>query len=86
MRAVALRRCGVLAMATALLFVSGCGADSTPEATMSPTTTTDGSSAPAAKEMDAGVADRLDEAIEKTMSMADSPARLWACGGPTATT
>ncbi len=81
MTAMALRRCGVVAMATALMFVSGCGEDSTPEGT-SPTATTDVSTAPAAEEMDAAVAKRLDEAIDKAMDQAAIPGAIIGIWGP----
>jgi D-alanyl-D-alanine carboxypeptidase len=78
---MALKRCGVLAMATALMFVSGCGQGSTPEAT-SPTSSTEASGAPATKEMDAGVAQRLDEAVDKAMDQAGVPGAIIGIWGP----
>ena len=84
MMAVALRRCGVLAMATALVLASGCGGDSTPQATSpsSPAATTKGTTAPTARAMDAGVAARLDEAIDKVMDQAGVPGAIIGIWGP----
>lgn len=74
MTAVALRRCGLLAMAAALIFVSGCGQDSTPQATST--------SAPTDKEMDAGVVQRLEDAINKTMDETSIPGAIVGIWGP----
>ena len=61
MTAVALRRYGLAAVAATVMFVSGCGEDSTSQNTSS--------SATPAGQMDAGVAQRLDDAIDKAMDL-----------------
>ena len=71
---MALRRCGLLMMAAALMIVSGCGQDSTVPATST--------SAPADNEMDAGVVQRLNDAINKTMDETSIPGAIVGIWGP----
>lgn len=80
MTAMVLRRCGVLVAAAAMMFVSGCGQDSTSQDTT--TSTTGASATPAGKDMDAGVAARLDEAITKAMDQAGVPGAIIGIWGP----
>jgi D-alanyl-D-alanine carboxypeptidase len=81
MTAMVFRRCGVLVAAAALMLASGCGEESTPADT-APTATTNASSVPAGKEMEAGVAQRLDEAIDKAMDQASIPGAIIGIWGP----
>ena len=81
MAAMVLRRCGVLVTAAVMMFVSGCGQDATSQ-DAGTTATTDSSSAPGGKEMDAGVAARLDEAIAKAMDQAGVPGAIIGIWGP----
>src|SRR5690242_16856100 len=81
MTATVLRRCGVLVAAAALMFVSACGEDSSSQ-DAGTIATTDASSAPAGKEMDAAVAARLDEAIDKAMDQAGVPGAIIGIWGP----
>jgi D-alanyl-D-alanine carboxypeptidase len=81
MTAMVLRRCGVLVAAAAMMFVSGCGQDSASQ-DAGTTATTDASSAPAGKEIDAAVATRLDEAIDKAMDQAGVPGAIIGIWGP----
>lgn len=79
MTAMALQRCGLFTMAAALIFVAGCGQDSPPQ-NPAPTATADASGA--AKEMDAGVTGRLDDAIDKAMDQAAVPGAIIGIWGP----
>jgi D-alanyl-D-alanine carboxypeptidase len=77
MAATVLRRCGVLVAAATLMFASGCGQDSA-----SQDATTTATTAQAGKEMDAGVAGRLDEAVDKAMDQAGVPGAIIGIWGP----
>jgi len=77
MTAMVLRRCGVLVTAAAMMFVPGCGQDSASQDASS-----GASEAPASKDMDAGVAARLDEAIAKAMDQAGVPGAIIGIWGP----
>jgi len=74
MTGVALRRSGLAAVAAAVMFVSGCGQDSTSQETPS--------SAKPAGQLDAGVAQRLDDAIDKAMDAAGVPGAIVGIWGP----
>src|SRR5689334_5296691 len=74
MTGVALRRSGLAAVAAAVMFVSGCGQDSTSQETPS--------SANPAGQLDAGVAQRLDDAIDKAMDAAGVPGAIVGIWGP----
>ena len=80
------RRRGLAAAAAALLLVvpAACSEDSssTDTSATSPTTQTGSPNAGADAQIDPGVADRLDEAIEKTMSMAAIPGAIVGVWGP----
>lgn len=81
MTAMVLKRCGVFMAAAALMFVSACGEDSASQ-DAGTTGTTGASSAPAGKQMDAAVASRLDEAIDKAMDAAGVPGAIIGIWGP----
>lgn len=74
MTASALRRYGLAAVAAAVMLVSGCGEDSTSQSTSS--------SATPAGQMDAGVAQRLDDAIDKAMDQSGVPGAIIGIWGP----
>lgn len=80
------RRRGLVAAAAALLLVvpAACSEDSSSTGTSATSTTTQTGSpnAGADAQIDPGVADRLDEAIEKTMSMAAIPGAIVGVWGP----
>ncbi|ORB64285.1 serine hydrolase domain-containing protein [Mycolicibacterium tusciae] len=78
MAAMVFRRCGVLVLTAALMFISGCGNDSASQ----DGTTTETPGAPDAKEVDAAVAQRLDEAITKAMDQTGVPGSLVGIWGP----
>ncbi len=77
MTATTSRRCGILAVAAALIFASGCGQASPPQDT-SPSATGESTG----KEMDAGVAQRLDDAINHTMDQTSIPGAIVGIWGP----
>jgi D-alanyl-D-alanine carboxypeptidase len=64
-------------MAAALIFVSGCGQDSTPQ-DASPGAT----GVSTGKEMDAGIVQRLDDAINHTMDQTSIPGAIVGIWGP----
>jgi D-alanyl-D-alanine carboxypeptidase len=64
-------------MAAGLIIVSGCGRDA-PNQDATPSA----SSAPGAKEIDAGIAQRLDDAINKTMDQTSIPGAIVGIWGP----
>lgn len=72
------RRCGVLVLTAALMFISGCGNDSASQ----DGTTTETPGAPDAKEVDAAVAQRLDDAITKAMDQTGVPGSIVGIWGP----
>lgn len=72
------RRCGVLALTAALMFVSGCGNDSPSQDGV----TTETSAATDAKQVDAAVAQRLDDAITKAMDQTGVPGSIVGIWGP----
>jgi D-alanyl-D-alanine carboxypeptidase len=74
MTVVALRRCGLAAVAAAVMLISGCGEDSTSQSTSS--------SATPAGQLDAGVAQRLDDAIDKAMDQSGVPGAIIGIWGP----
>ena len=80
------RRRGLAAAAAALLLIvpAACSDDSSSTGTSATSTTTQTGSpnAGADAQIDPGVADRLDEAIEKTMSMAAIPGAIVGVWGP----
>src|SRR3954447_19957882 len=77
MTAMALRRCGLL-MAAALFFVSGCAQDSTSQ----DNSTTTAPNASSAKDMDAILTQRLDDAIDHAMDQAGVPGAIVGIWGP----
>jgi D-alanyl-D-alanine carboxypeptidase len=78
MAAMVFRRCGVLVLTAALMFISGCGNDSASQ----DGTTTETPGAPDAKEVDAAVAQRLDDAITKAMDQTGVPGSIVGIWGP----
>ncbi|WP_333891156.1 serine hydrolase domain-containing protein [Mycolicibacterium gadium] len=78
MAARVFRRCGVLALTAALMFVSGCGNDSASQ----DGATTETPGAPDAKQVDAAVAQRLDDAITKAMDQTGVPGSIVGIWGP----
>ncbi len=74
MAARALRRCGLLAVAAVLVLVAGCGQDSTSQSTSTSARADDG--------LDAGVVQRLNDAINKTMDETSIPGAIVGIWGP----
>jgi D-alanyl-D-alanine carboxypeptidase len=74
MTAAALRRYGLAAVAAAVMFASGCGQNSTPQ--------NESTSATPAGQFDAGVAQRIDDAIDKAMDTAGVPGAIVGIWGP----
>lgn len=74
MAARAFRRCGIFAVAALLVLVAGCGQDSTSQSTST--------SAPADNGLDAGVVQRLNDAINKTMDETSIPGAIVGIWGP----
>ena len=84
MTAMIPRRCRLLPLAAALLIAaSGCADESAPQQA-SPTASPSSSSAEAAQEIDAGIAQRLDAAIDQAMKAVNVPGAIvgvWAPEG-----